>query len=282
VLLIWVSNAEARQSWLVWNDCRLEQNESNDGDSFHVNVRGREYVFRLYFADAPETDAEFPDRVAEQAAYFKLTTAQALQLGAYAKRFAEEKLRQPFTIRTCLQGGLGRSSLKRFYAFVETKDGDLAELLVANGLARVHGSGATPVGLRSPELEWHKLQRLENEARQEKVGAWGAPLGRMTARSLLSRPKVGLDSFDSFFHPEKLAVMKAAEERLYAQPVTVSLGAKLDPNTATAAELENIRGIGPVLAGRIIAARPFKTSDDLRKVKGIGPKKYEQLRPYFF
>ena len=104
----------------------------------------------------------------------------------------------------------------------------------------------------------------------------------MSARSAISRPKVGLDSFDSFFHPEKLAVKKAVEERVLAQPITVSPGAKLDPNTATVMQLENVRGIGPVLAGRIIAARPFKSSDDLRKVKGIGPKKYAQLRPYFF
>ncbi len=54
------------------------------------------------------------------------------------------------------------------------------------------------------------------------------------------------------------------------QPVSIPPGVRLDPNTATATELENVRGIGPVLAGRIIAARPFKTADDLRKVKGIG------------
>ena len=271
-----------REQWTIFRNCQLIENESNDGDSFHVNVRGREYIFRLYFADAPETDATFPERVTEQAAYFRLTTPQALQIGGYARRFVEEKLRQPFTVRTCLQSGLGRSSLERFYAFIETKDGqDLAELLVANGLARVHGSEATPAGLSSPEREWHKLQRLENEARQERVGAWGVPVGRMTARSLISRPKVGLDSFDSFFHPEKLAVMKAAEERLYAQPVAVLPSAKLDINTATAKELENIRGIGPAMAGKIIAARPFKTADHLRKIKGIGKKKYEQFRPYF-
>ncbi len=112
-----------------------------------MSARGHEYIFRLYFVDAPETDASFPERVAEQAAYFKLSIPQTLQLGEYAKKFVEEKLRQPFTVRTCLQGALGRSSQERFYAFVETKDGDLAELLVANGLARVHGSGAAPVGL---------------------------------------------------------------------------------------------------------------------------------------
>ena len=223
----------------------------------------------------------FPSAWRSRPQYFKLSIPQTLQLGDYARKFVEEKLRQPFTVRTCLQGALGRSSQERFYAFIETKDGDLAELLVANGLARVHGSGAAPVGLTSPEREWRKLQRLENEARQQKVGGWGASVGRMNARSPKQVSKTGLDSFDAFFHPEKLAAIEAAEARLDAQPLSVSPGAKLDPNTATTKELENLRGIGPVLAGRIIAARPFKTADDLRKVKGIGPKKYAQLRPYF-
>jgi len=41
-----------------------------------------------------------------------------------------------------------------------------------------------------------------------------------------------------------------------------------------------INGIGPVLAERIIAGRPYKTIDDLLKVKGIGSKKLEKIRPY--
>jgi DNA uptake protein ComE-like DNA-binding protein len=35
------------------------------------------------------------------------------------------------------------------------------------------------------------------------------------------------------------------------------------------------------MAARIIAARPFKSADDLKNVSGIGDKKYETIRPYF-
>jgi DNA uptake protein ComE-like DNA-binding protein len=35
------------------------------------------------------------------------------------------------------------------------------------------------------------------------------------------------------------------------------------------------------MARRIIDARPFKSADDLKKVNGIGEKKYAQLRPHF-
>ena len=57
--------------------------------------------------------------------------------------------------------------------------------------------------------------------------------------------------------------------------------AKLDINTASPAELESIPGIGPAFASRIIAARPFKTADDLIKVEGIGAVRYGKTRPYF-
>lgn len=190
-----------------------------------------------------------------------------------------------------MQSALGRSKKDRFYAFIETSEGDLAELLVANGMARVHGSAATPANLSSPEREWQKLQRLEREARQQKVGAWGARIGRLSARLARQPPKTGPDSFDAFFHPEKLASRSEAEQILSPAATEVSTEStvvsadhgkpKLDPNTASSEELLAIPGLGPVLASRIIAARPLKSADDLRKVAGIGPKRYARIRSYF-
>jgi competence protein ComEA len=50
-------------------------------------------------------------------------------------------------------------------------------------------------------------------------------------------------------------------------------------NTATAAELEALPGIGPVIARRIIEARPYRSVDDLDRVRGIGKKRLEEIRP---
>ena len=57
----------------------------------------------------------------------------------------------------------------------------------------------------------------------------------------------------------------------------------LDVNIATESELQRLPGVGPTLAGRIVVARGterFKSPDDLRRVKGIGAKTLDNLRPY--
>ncbi len=60
-------------------------------------------------------------------------------------------------------------------------------------------------------------------------------------------------------------------------------GVKVNINAASAEDLQTLPGIGPVLSSRIIEARAkgrFSSVDDLRKVKGIGPKTLEKLRPH--
>ena len=52
-------------------------------------------------------------------------------------------------------------------------------------------------------------------------------------------------------------------------------------NTASAADLETLPGIGPVLAARIVAYReengPFRAPEELSRVKGIGDAKLEEI-----
>ncbi len=64
------------------------------------------------------------------------------------------------------------------------------------------------------------------------------------------------------------------------KPATAS---PLDLNRATAAELEALPGVGPVLAGKIVALRDslggFQSVEQLDRVRGIGPAMLAKLRP---
>jgi competence protein ComEA len=56
---------------------------------------------------------------------------------------------------------------------------------------------------------------------------------------------------------------------------------KVNLNLATPAQLEELPGVGPVLAERIVAHRQkgrFTSPRQLMEVSGFGPKKYEALK----
>ncbi|HEX5031160.1 MAG TPA: helix-hairpin-helix domain-containing protein [Candidatus Eisenbacteria bacterium] len=58
----------------------------------------------------------------------------------------------------------------------------------------------------------------------------------------------------------------------------------LEMDRATASDWERLPGIGPSLAARIVADRaergPFQTPEGLLRVRGIGPRTLERIRPY--
>jgi competence ComEA-like helix-hairpin-helix protein len=53
---------------------------------------------------------------------------------------------------------------------------------------------------------------------------------------------------------------------------------RVDINTADLKTLESLPGVGPDLAPAIIAARPFKTMDELDRIQGISAERLEQVR----
>src|SRR5439155_12512155 len=123
-----------------------------------------------------------------QAKYFGITVPQAIEVGRVAKEFTRQKLSEPFTVFTHMSDAMGRSRLERFYAFVQTKEGDLGEQLVRNGLARNYGFKAVPPGLRNSRLELEKLQQFEDEAKEEKIGGWGVDAARLNIHALKPAP----------------------------------------------------------------------------------------------
>ncbi len=57
-------------------------------------------------------------------------------------------------------------------------------------------------------------------------------------------------------------------------------GEKININTATAEELDKLPDIGPVKAKAIIEGRPYKTPEDIMKVKGIKEGIYNQIKDH--
>ncbi len=86
----------------------------------------------------------FPERLAEQAAYFGTTPEGVCRIGKEAKAFTTKNLSiAAFTVWTRLRDALGRSKLPRYYAMIAIGDKDLGEMLVGDGLARIYGTRVT-------------------------------------------------------------------------------------------------------------------------------------------
>ena len=54
----------------------------------------------------------------------------------------------------------------------------------------------------------------------------------------------------------------------------------VDPNQADEEELTRLPGVGPALAARIVAARPFASPEEMTRVPGIGPKFLDKILPH--
>ena len=52
----------------------------------------------------------------------------------------------------------------------------------------------------------------------------------------------------------------------------------IDLNAGSAEELQTLPGVGPVLAKRLIAGRPYAGVDDLARVEGLGGAKLDRIR----
>jgi comEA protein len=92
-------------------------------------------------------------------------------------------------------------------------------------------------------------------------------------RGLIFRRSLILFAIASFLFP---AVATANKKKPPDHPINL--------NTATSAELQEVPGIGPVTADKILKMRklrgPFKSVNELRAIKGIGPKRLAKMKPY--
>ncbi|MEM6911556.1 MAG: thermonuclease family protein [Verrucomicrobiota bacterium] len=162
--------------------CPLEH-RYNDGDSFLVRHGEDEFELRLYYVDTPEKylsdeHAKQRERVAEQADYFGLSLDQTIALGQVAKTYVERLFQEQgsFTVYTAWEQVYDGD---RYHGFVEIDDPQkpsekiyLTELLVREGLGRIHTRGEeTPKG-QSWRAYKEQLYSLERRAKEARRGAW--------------------------------------------------------------------------------------------------------------
>ena len=248
----------------------LSEAELNDGDSFKVNAAGRELHLRLYYVDCPETmyiGKSGLERIREQQYHFGLEDPhEVIRYGEQATEFVRQVLSQPFTIYTSYALAPGRSASSRFYAFVETHKGhDLGQLLVKQGLARIHGKTRPGPRDTPSHILLEELQDLRTTALLQRAGIW-----QTTQPQFLVEMR----------KRQRQDAQKLKEFERQVSGVRARTDPPLNLNTATKDELQKIPGIGPVTANKIADGRPYQAIDDLLKIYGIGPKKLEDIKPY--
>ncbi len=203
-----------------------------------------------------------------------------------------------FTARARHAASLLRCTRAEAIAITVLTAGALAALAMLWLVSQHHTDAAAPpvssaapsdgehLAIDRPELVVHVtghvvspgLHRLPADARvADAVDAAGGPTGQAHLDALnLARP---LTDGEQLHVPSAEDAPPAAGED--ATPTATKPDGTLDLNRATAAELEELPGIGPVLAGRIVEHReahgPFATVGDLREVQGVGEKTFQSL-----
>lgn len=117
---------------------------------------------------------------------------------------------------------------------------------------------------------------------------------RLSAALLAAALACGLWALWPVAFPAPRVPTVAHTEMPMAQPITAPTAApeypatasiaplisgQLNLNTATQEQLESLPKVGPAMAARIVAGRPYRSLQDLDAVKGVGPSLMKTLSP---
>ena len=185
-------------------------------------------------------------------------------------------------VAVCVAGGLWWSG-----AFASAGTGDLTrpEAPAAGRTSVEPSSAAVPAALATVtvhvvgEVRHPGVYRLPGGSRAaDAVAAAGGLLGPAD-QTAVNLARVVADG-------EQIAVPREGEAGSAGAAMGGAAGAarpgKIDLNTAGEAQLDTLPGVGPATAAKIVSDRaengPFRTVDDLLRVPGIGPSKFDSLK----
>ena len=152
--------------------------------------------------------------------------------------------------------------------------------IVSLGMLMVVGCGQREVLRFVPAAPGYAVERpLDEEGSADGVKA---AHHRVAAATRLGERVAAIER--ALRHPAEASV--PVRSRAAATPASEGSAAAaaappalVDLNTATLAELDALPRVGPAMAARIVAKRPFRRPDDLRRVSGIGPSTLRALKP---
>ena len=171
-------------------------------------------------------------------------------------------------------------------------------LVIAAVMLLTRSDDAAPVGIVAPEAAAvaERAAEIKVQVSGEVMfpGVYGLNPGDRVIDAIAAAGGIGPDADLSGLNLSK----RVQDEARYhvpafgeltpaiTEPATARAANKgsglIDLNTAQSSELETLPGIGPAMAGRIIAYRedngPFSAVDDVNNVPGIGPKTLDSIR----
>ena len=164
--------AAKTKKWEKLSACQYVEDKNNDGDSFRVKCGEKDFVLRLYFVDAPETNLRDGERTHQQSEHFSVSLDETMKAGVKATAVARDTMKGSFDVWTKWSSGGGRGKEVRYYGLVEADGKSLVEILVSGGLARIVGP-VTPLPNGEKSTAYKKrLAAMETEARKQRVGVW--------------------------------------------------------------------------------------------------------------
>ena len=164
--------AAKAKKWEKLPACKYVEDKNNDGDSFRVKCGEKDFVLRLYFVDAPETNLREAERTRLQSEHFGVSLDETMKAGVQATAVAHDTMKGSFDVWTKWTKGGGRGKDGRYLGLVEADGKSLVEILVNGGRARVFGSRAVlPNGEKSKDYI-SRLAAMESEARKQRLGVW--------------------------------------------------------------------------------------------------------------
>lgn len=151
---------------------------------------------------------------------------------------------------------------------------ETAGLMIALGVVTL----VTAVGSWS---RLHEPQTVVTISRNEASQA-GAQNADPVARAVLGGGQAGAAPGTAAPPPAvPVATLTAGGKSTKLQPGST---VRIPVNTAAASSLMELPGVGPVMAGRILKWRQthgaFRSLEELRHVKGIGPKRLKRIAPF--